>query len=76
MKGNETMYTIKRKEFNALRKRFPDFIHKAFVHHEWNGKKCLPGEWTAIAAVLPGYPLDIRGGCALVFEHIHFEIID
>lgn len=69
------MYTIKRKDWNEIKRKHPDYCGKAIMRHEWRGKVCEAGEWTCFASILPGYPNN-QTGTTLVFEHIHFEIID
>lgn len=66
------MLYIKKADFAKLKKQYSGYISKAILPHEWNGKKCNVGDWTAIEGCLTG---DFSNGCTLIFEHIHFEII-
>ena len=68
------MYTITRAEWNKLKERhYPGYISHPIFDHEWNGKKCATKDWCCMAGILPDYPTN---GTTLIFEHIHFEIID
>ena len=66
------MIKITRAEFNRLRKLCPDYIGKNITRHEFNGKVCNVGDWTAFESVLTG---NRSSGTTLIFEHIHFEIV-
>ncbi len=66
------MITIKKADFDRLRKQHPDYITKAMTDHTHNGKTCKRGEWCAFEGCLTG---DFSRGCTLIYEHIHFEII-
>lgn len=70
------MYTITRKEWNEIKRRHPDYTGKAIMRHEHDGKVCEAGEAVCFASLLPDFPKIGIMGPALVFEHIHFEIID
>lgn len=67
------MYYIKREDWNRLTREQPDYTGRAIQRHEHNGKVCEKGEWTCFESLLPGAPLGV--GTALVFQHIHFEIV-
>ena len=66
------MITIKKADFERLRRAHPDYIARCLITHEFDGKVCRRGEWMAFESVLTD---DYSKGCTLVFEHIHFEII-
>ena len=66
------MITISTKEFERLCHDHPDYISRCLITHEFNGKTCKRGEWMAFESVLTG---DLSKGTALIFEHIHFEIV-
>lgn len=68
------MYQIKRNVFNEIKRKHPDYVSRALTRHEWQGKVCEAGDWMAFDSMLPGYPNP--KGTRLVFEHIHFEIVD
>jgi len=66
------MFTIKKDDFDRLRREHPDYISKAIKRHEWNGRICEAGDYMGFASVIEGDP---KKGTTLIFEHIHFEII-
>lgn len=66
------MLEIRKKDFDRLRREHPDYIAKSILRHEWNGKVCEIGDWTAFEGAITG---DWSRGSCLIFEHIHFEII-
>lgn len=66
------MFTISKKDFDALRANHPDYISRAICDHAHGGKICQRGEWCGFESVLTG---DASKGTSLIFEHIHFEIV-
>lgn len=66
------MLEIKKKDFDSLRRKYPDSISKSFLREEWKGRVCEKGDWMAIEGALTG---DWSRGSTLIFEHIHFEIV-
>lgn len=63
---------IPRNRFRKLAAEHPDYIGKAIIRHEHNGRICEAGDWCGFESVLTG---DYSKGTRLVFEHIHFEIV-
>lgn len=68
----QSMLYIKKSDFDRLRRNHNDYISRALIDHEFNGKICRRGEWMGFAATLTGDPAQ---GTKLLFEHIHFEIV-
>lgn len=67
------MIEIKREDFRRLVKRhYPDYISHATQDHTWQGRTCHAGDWCGFESVITGKP---TAGVALIFEHIHFEIV-
>lgn len=66
------MITIKKADFDRLRRENPDYIQKTGHRWEWNGKVCEAGEYMGFKSILTGDP---SAGTCLIFEHIHFEIV-
>lgn len=66
------MITIKKSDFDRLRREHPDYIGPAIYPHTFDGKTCHTGEWVAFECILTG---DYSKGCHLLYEHIHFDII-
>jgi len=66
------MLEIKKKDFEILRRKYPDSISKSIMRHEWQGKVCEKGDYMAFEGTLTG---DWSRGSCLIFEHIHFEIV-
>ena len=68
------IYGIPRNQFNKLKARhYPDYITHAIDDHTFKGKTCKAGDWCGFASVLTG---DYSKGTTLIFEHIHFEIVE
>lgn len=67
------MIEINRRKFDQLCRKHPDYISRAIMRHEHNGRVCEKGEFCGYESVITGDP---RKGTALIFQHIHFEIID
>lgn len=67
------MFYIKKAEFDRLRKEHPDYISKAGTAHTWNGKTCNAGDYMGFESTITG---DYSKGTTLIFQHIHFEIVD
>lgn len=68
------VYGIPRNQFNRLKARhYPDYITHAIDEHTFKGKTCKAGDWCGFASVLTG---DYSKGTTLIFEHIHFEIVE
>ena len=69
------MYYVTKEEWaKILDAHYPDYVSNAIDDHEFEGKKCKAGEYCCFESILPGAPKD--AGTTLVFEHIHFEIVD
>lgn len=66
------MFTIKKSEFDRLRRNHPDYISKAGRRHEWNELVCDAGDYMGFASIITGDP---SKGTTLIFQHIHFEIV-
>lgn len=66
------MFTIKKSDFDRMRREHPDYISKAGQRHEWNGLVCEAGDYMGVASIITG---DRSKGTTLIFEHIHFEIV-
>lgn len=67
------MITIKKKEFDRLLLKHPDYVGRAIARHEHDGKVCEIGDYCGFESVITG---DTGKGSSLIFQHIHFEIID
>lgn len=67
------MIVIGRAEFDRLRREHPDYISRAIMRHEHDGKVCEKGEFCGFESVITGDP---KKGTSLIFQHIHFEIVN
>jgi hypothetical protein len=67
------MYVITRKQWNEIKQKNPDYTGKALQRQEHAGKVCEPGEACCFESCIPGAP---NTGATLIFQHIHFEIVD
>lgn len=67
------MYQVSKEEWNKIKNEHPDFVGKAIRKYEHDGKVCNIGDWTCFEGLMPG--ADKTVGAALIFEHIHFEIV-
>ena len=67
------MFTIKKSDFDKLRREHPDYIVKATRRHECNGLVCEAGDYMGFDSIIKEGLL--RKGTRLIFEHIHFEVV-
>lgn len=56
------MIYIKRSELARIKKQYPDYVCKD-----------ASGRWYSFEGCFTG---DFSRGCTLIFEHIHFEIVE
>lgn len=66
------MYQITKAQWKKMKADHPDYVGTAIRRHEWDGKVCEAGDGACFECCIPGAP---NTGTALVFEHIHFEIV-
>ena len=67
------MYYITKEEWKKIEEEHPHYTCKANKRYEHDGKVCEKGENCCFEYLMPGAP---NTGTTLIFEHIHFEIVD